>query len=134
MNEVIKDLIVEMIHYKNGKPFFFYNKYLIRAHDSLGRINITPQLGQLIKWIDPIYHSDKTNPDKLNLHNGFMDEEDFKTKYDTYVKLFDVVPEFYTLFRLEKEHIKFNSELLENDILDIYCFVRETNEPRHIMR
>jgi len=134
VNEIVKDLIVEMIHYKNRKLFFFYNKYLIKAHDSLGMVNITPQLGQLIKWIDPLYHSDKTDPDKLKLYTEYMDEEEIKARCDTYVKLFNKVPEFYALFRLEKEHIEFNSELSKNDIIEVYCFVREINEPRNIMR
>jgi len=134
MNQTIEILITEIINYKNRKPFYAYNTYLIKAHDTLGWKNIIIPLGGLIRWIDPLFHSDDTDPDKLKLHNGLMDDEEFKVYYNRYVKLFETVPEFNELFKLKKGHIEFNPELSEKDILEIYCFVRENNEPRHIMR
>ena len=134
MNQTTKDLIIEIINYKNRKPFYIYNTYIIKAHDTLGWKNIISPLNKLVKWIDPLFHTNNTNPDKLELRNEFMDEQDFIEYYNRYVQLFEKVPELNELFKLEKEHIEFNSNLSEKDILEIYCFVRETNEPRNIIR
>ncbi len=134
MNQTIENLIIEIINYRNRKPFYTYNTYIIKAHDTLGWKYIISPLGNLIRWIDPLYHTNNTDPDKLMLRNAFMDDQDFKKYHDRYINLFKVVPEFYELFKLKKEHIEFNSELTEKDILEIYCFVRKKNEPRNIMR
>lgn len=124
MNEISKKLLLEIMSYLNTRKFKENDKYVIKAFEKLGDNLVFTRTSNLLSWLNSQHHLSDTNLEVYNVHEDFMDSEDFEEVYNEFKNLFKYLPELKEIFVLKEKHIEFNPSLSKNDIQEIYEFVK----------
>lgn len=124
MKPLIEKLLSEMIYFADKRKCKETDIYLKKAYEKLDKILLFSRVRNLLSWIDPKFHVSQTDLKKYLLYEDFMDPEDFEEVYAEFSLLFEYIPALKEIFALKEQHIEFNEFLTEDDIQEIYEYIR----------
>lgn len=136
MNTVIKQLLSEIISFIDTSKVPKNSKYIKKAAAKVDEDILEERLSDLLDWLDPKQHFSSTDLQSYSFTEDFMDKEDIEEIKSEYALVFKNLPELNEIFSLKELHVEFKPGLPENDIQEIYEFVKKNNviDPKDVTR